>query len=274
MLLDVPRTWTFVGLLCLGRPVHLDTKERRAALHRKPLEQIAFVDRFGNARAWPPPSVARDELDVADAIRLRRAVRRFTDAPIDDATLAALLEAARWAPSAGNFQPWRFVVVRDRAVRESLQRAADLAREANAGLGLAGEPPVDLVRAPAVVAVTADPQKGGPHVHGESTHIVGAALATQNLWLQAAALGLGAVLVRQLVADVARAALGVPGDEDLVGLMAIGEPDESPSPPPRIAADELAREHGFAGHAGEDPGIAPLPTLWRYERGIFEGRER
>ena len=274
MLLDIPRAWSFIGLLCLGRAVHLDTKERRAALHRKSLEHIAFVDRFGRAATWPAPAVPQEELDIAEAIRRRRSVRRFTDRPIADATVATLLEAARWAPSAGNFQPWRFVVARDARVRERLQRAADLAREANADLGLPGEPGVDLERAPLVIAVTADPQKIGPHVHGEMTHVLGASLAVQNLWLQATALGLGAVLVRQLVTDLARAALGVPLGEELVGVMAVGEPDESPVAPARIARDELAREHGFAGHRGEDPGIAPLPATWRSERGIFEETRR
>ena len=274
MLLDVPRTWSFVGLLCLGVPIRLETKERRAATHRKSLQQIAFADRFGATSAWPAPLEPRDELDVADAIRARRSVRRFGDAPLDKAIVALLLESARWAPSAGNFQPWRFVVVRDRAAREKLQRAADLAREANAGLGIAGEPAVDLAGAPLVVAITADPQKVGPHVHGEMTHVIGASLAVQNLWLQATAVGLGAVLVRQLASDLARAALGVPAGEDLVGIMAIGEPAETPPAPPRIAIDEFARDHGYDGRAGEDPGIAPLPAVWRSERGIYEDGRR
>ena len=272
MLLDVPRTWSFIGLLCLGWPVPLDTKERRAALHRKSLEQIAFVDRFGNASHWPPPQTPRDELDITDAIRRRRSVRRFTDAPLDDARVTLLLESARWAPSAGNFQPWRFIVVRDRAVRERLQRAADLAREANADLGLSGEPRVDLVSAPVVIAITADPQKIGPHVHGEMTHLIGASLAAENLWVQATAITLGAVLVRQLVHDLARAALAVPADEELLGVIAIGEPAEAPPATRRLDRNELAREHGFDGHPGEDPGIAPLPAVWRSERGIFEDR--
>lgn len=274
MLLDVPRTWSFVGLLCLGVPVHIDSKERRAALHRKSLRQLAFIDRFGAAHAWPQPAAPREELDVVESIRRRRSIRVFGDEPVDDATVALLLEAARWAPSAGNFQPWRFVVVRERERREQLQRAADLAVEANPGLGLRGEPRVDLLRAPLVIAITADPHKIGPHVHGEMTHLIGASLAAQNLWLQAAAIGLGAVLVRQLVHDVARAALSVPADEDLVGVMALGAPAEAPEAPARVAVADLAREHGFDGHAGEDPGIAPLPAVWRSERGIFEDGRR
>ena len=274
MVLDVPRAWSFVGLLCLGHPVHLDTAERRAALHRKTLEQVAFLDRFAATARWPAPAQPADELDIAGALAARRTVRRFGDRAIDDATIALLLESARWAPSAGNFQPWRFVVVRDRRSRERLQRAADLACEAGGGIGLRGEPMADLVRAPLVVAITADPAKVGPHVHGELTHVLGASLAAENLWLQATAIGLGAVLVRQLVHDLARAALGVPADEDLLGVVAVGEPAEVPEAPARIGLRELVREHGFEGHPGEDPGIAPLPAVWRSERGIFEDRRR
>lgn len=273
MLLDIPRTWNFVGLLCLGSPMWLDTKERRAALHRKALPQVAFLDRFGASARWPAPA-ERDELAIGDAILRRRAVRRFTDAPLDDGIAARLLEAGRWAPSAGNFQPWRFVVVRDRAVRARLQHAADLAREVNRALDLEGEPPLDIAGAPLVVATTADPRKGGPHIHGESTHLIGAALAMENMWLQATALGLGAVLVRQVVEDLARAALAIPPDEGFVGLLCAGEPAEDPAAPARAPLDAFVASHGFNGKPGEDPGIAPLPARWRSERGIYEESAR
>ncbi|HEY5012099.1 MAG TPA: nitroreductase family protein [Acidimicrobiia bacterium] len=58
-------------------------------------------------------------------IRERRSVRRYTDDPVDDATLDVLLEAAIWAPSAVNAQPWSFGMIRDRTL---LERYAERAK--------------------------------------------------------------------------------------------------------------------------------------------------
>jgi nitroreductase len=62
------------------------------------------------------------ELGLYEAMRTTRAVRRLRPDPIPDAVLARVLEAATWAPSGGNRQPWRIVVVRDDATKRALQR--------------------------------------------------------------------------------------------------------------------------------------------------------
>ena len=59
-------------------------------------------------------------MDLFEAIRTTRAVRRFTDEPVSDEEIAACLAAAVHGPSGGNIQPWQFVVVRDRATRRAL----------------------------------------------------------------------------------------------------------------------------------------------------------
>ncbi len=58
--------------------------------------------------------------DLDRALRTTGAVRQFADLPVDDATLHAVLDAARFAPSGGNRQPWRVAVVRDGGIREQL----------------------------------------------------------------------------------------------------------------------------------------------------------
>ena len=58
--------------------------------------------------------------DLWEVMRTARAIRRFTERPVDDALLATCLEAATWAPSGGNQQPWHFVVMRSAAAREAL----------------------------------------------------------------------------------------------------------------------------------------------------------
>ena len=60
-------------------------------------------------------------MDVLEVIRTRRTVRRFTERPIDREDIDRILDAARWAPSGKNTQPWRFIVVTDPGVRARLE---------------------------------------------------------------------------------------------------------------------------------------------------------
>jgi len=61
-------------------------------------------------------------MDIYEAIRMRQSIRRYRPDPVPDDVLNRVLDAMRLAPSAGNLQPWRFVVVRDAATREQLAR--------------------------------------------------------------------------------------------------------------------------------------------------------
>jgi nitroreductase len=65
--------------------------------------------------------MAMAELDVFEAMRTMRTVRRLRPAPVPDEVLRRVLTAATWAPSGGNRQPWRFVVVREAALKRQLQ---------------------------------------------------------------------------------------------------------------------------------------------------------
>ena len=59
-------------------------------------------------------------MDVFDAIKARSSVRAYDSTPVPDDSLARILESGRLAPSANNFQPWHFVVVKDDAKRAEL----------------------------------------------------------------------------------------------------------------------------------------------------------
>jgi len=67
--------------------------------------------------------------DVWEAMSTARTIRRFTDEPVDDATLERCLQAAMWAPSGANAQAWRFVVLRSEEQRAVVARAAARALE-------------------------------------------------------------------------------------------------------------------------------------------------
>lgn len=151
-------------------------------------------------------------MDCLEAITSRRSIRRFTDDPVDDATLERLLRAAMAAPSAGNQQPWRFVVVRDPDV---LRKIADASPYATM-----------LPSAPVAVVVCAElavEKHRGFWVQDCSA-------ATENLLVAAHALGLGAVWlgyypVRERMDGVTEA-LGLPDGIVPMSVVPIGKPRE------------------------------------------------
>lgn len=114
-------------------------------------------------------------MDVLEAIHTRRSIRKYAEGPVDDAQVEILLRAAMAAPSAGNQQPWRFLVVRDRALLEEVARVHPYAKMAP-GAALA-------------VLVCGDTRKQ----KYEGYWVIDCAAAVQNLLLAAHALGLGAV---------------------------------------------------------------------------------
>ena len=136
-----------------------------------------------------------------DVVSRQRACREFSDAPVSDDDIAAVLEAATHAPSAENRQPWEFVVVRDEEVRhavaaltqrgwESIGREFSRARLdpklfAEVDRGATG----GFATAPVQVAVCADTERGLEQTVPSSIFP-----AVQNLLLAATALGLGSAL--------------------------------------------------------------------------------
>ncbi len=62
--------------------------------------------------------------DILEIIKSRRSVRRYTDEPVTDEIIDKILEAARWAPTGENHQPWRLIVIRDPERRAKLERLA------------------------------------------------------------------------------------------------------------------------------------------------------
>lgn len=159
-------------------------------------------------------------MEALDAIRTRRSVRRYRSEPIAGELIEALLRAAMAAPSAGNQQPWRFVVVQDRD-----QLVAVAAQEPHGGM---------IAEAPLAIAVCADMRS----VNHEGFWIQDCAAATQNLLLAAHALGLGAVWVgtypREERVRGVGSVLGLSEHVVAFALVAIGYPIEQPPPTERF----------------------------------------
>ena len=184
-------------------------------------------------------------MDVIEAIKGRRSIRKFRDEPVSDEALQTVLEAARWAPSWSNTQCWRLVVVRDKETRSKL---ADTLKGIKAGRP---NPSDETVRAaPIVIAACAEIGLTGRHRDesgekklatdkGEMWYMFDLALAMQNMSLAAYSLGLGTVHIGLLDAAEAAKILGVPDNVVVVELIPLGWPDEEPAAPSRKEINEF-----------------------------------
>lgn len=176
-------------------------------------------------------------------IRGRRSIRRFVERPIPDKILHDLLEAARWAPSAHNRQPWRFVVLTAPAARRQLATA--MAAQLRADLTADGVPAqvieADAQRsetrlsAAAALIVVCLSMRDMDHYHDAHRQLLeremavqSAAMAGQNILLAAHAHGLGAVWMCAplFCPEVVREVLGLPEDFEPQGVIAVGYPAE------------------------------------------------
>jgi 5,6-dimethylbenzimidazole synthase len=166
----------------------------------------------------------------------RRSRRKWLPRPVPDDLLMAILEAGRWAPSAGNFQPWHFVVADDYDARSRITRVAEQSKNLSriwAPYFREGERRgyiIDFTEVPVCIAIFADPRHAPPHVDGNLHHIVGAALALQNMWLAADALGLGACCWTNMQQDKMKAIFGVPRHYYFLAVLGIGYVDGDGSP--------------------------------------------
>ncbi|UDY36720.1 nitroreductase family protein [Dermatobacter hominis] len=179
------------------------------------------------------------DLDVWTAMATARAIRRYTDEPVDDATLGRCLEAATWAPSGGNWQSWRFVVLRSPEQREVVARAAAISLEIIEPLYSMSRPDPDdgsrIARSHRATYEFHD--RAGEftsvlfttkHYDSASELLLGGSVypAMQNFLLAARAQGLGACLTSwaSYGEDLMRSSIGVPDDWLMAGHVVVGWP--------------------------------------------------
>jgi nitroreductase len=186
-------------------------------------------------------------MELMEAIRTRRSIRKYLDKPVEDDKLQAVLEAVRLAPSWANMQCWRLVVVKDREVKEKL---SDLSYVESffAPKGYKANPSKKaLAEAPVVVVLCADPSQSGS-LWGQSYYLVDAGIASQNLMLAAHGQGLGTVFVGVYDEVKVKGILNIPQNIRVIGLFPLGyPPEEGKGGPPRKPLEEIC----FAGNWGD-----------------------
>jgi len=183
-----------------------------------------------------------DRSAVYRAINERRDTRHFVRHEIDDKTLSRLLQAAHAAPSVGFMQPWDFIIIRDKAMREKI-RSHVLSEKEKAGRHYQDERAElyqrikieGIVECSLLIGITCDSLRGGPvnlgRVTMPQTAQFSVCAAVQNLWLAARAEGLGVGWVSILDPQWIKQLLNVPPQLDWIALLCVGAAESFPDRP-------------------------------------------
>ena len=158
-------------------------------------------------------------LDVIECIKQRRSIRSFLPKPVSHELIEKILQSATWAPSAGNWQSWHFVVVTNQELRKGLEKAAS---------------DQDFIaEAPVVIVVCAEPGRAENTYGGRARDLyclqdTGAAI--QNLQLAAHAYELGTCWVGDFDENAVRRLLQIGEQYRPIAVIPLGYPNESPNP--------------------------------------------
>ncbi len=177
---------------------------------------------------------SRRSVDVIDAIKNRRSIRKFKSRDVSDEIMLELIDAAHWAPSAGNIQPWDFIIVREPEIKRRLAEAA--------------LKQTFIQQAPVVIVVCASEDRSsiGYGMRGKTLYCVqDTAAAIQNINLAAYSLGLGTCWVGAFKEEEVREVLEIPRGKRPVAVIPVGYPAQSPTPRRRRPVDDLIHHEKF-----------------------------
>ncbi len=200
--------------------------------------------------------VARTSADFWEVMRTASAVRRYRDEPVSDEVIDTCLRAASWAPSGGNQQPWKFVVLRSSSVRDVITAAAHRTWDVMTDFyrfsmpeDEADDPKSRVLRtmaehmrvggaAPVLLLFCVQPQRGTTELQQGGSIFP----AVQNFLLAARAQGLGAAITlwHGSCEDQLRSMVGVPDDWKIATLLTVGWPKGRHHPVRRKPLDQVA----------------------------------
>jgi len=173
-------------------------------------------------------------LEVFEAIKTRRSIRAFTNEEVSEEEVKKLIDAARQAPSAGNIQPWEFIIMRNPQRKRRLTVAA-----------------LDqtfIEEAPVVIVVCANEARSGRGYGARGVTLYclqDTAAATQNMLLAACALGLGTCWVGAFNEEEVRKVVNVPREIRPVAIVPVGHPAEKPRSAPKRSITEIVHYETF-----------------------------
>lgn len=179
-------------------------------------------------------------MDVFTAMRERRSCRNFLPEPISEETIEKIVEAAIWAPSPLNAQPWEFIVITNTEVKEKIFTESERCRKwtlEKSGWKWLESYKVDfLLSVPVIIAVIGDPKKTGVDMfleEGSVGYQHACAAATQNIHLAAYALGLSSLWFNFFDKKTMREILGIGTEKMPLALVCLGKTAGELQPLPR-----------------------------------------
>ncbi len=205
-------------------------------------------------------------MDVLEAISKRRTIRKFLDIPVEDEKIGTLLAAGSDAPSAGNLQSWKFILVRNPGKRAAIA-------EASVQQVWMAEAPVFIVICAEMKRIRQFYGKRGETLYANQA----CSAAAENMVLAAMALDLGSFWVSAFDTSKIKGILLIPDGVDIEPLIILGfgYPDEAPKKPLRYRLDNITYfERWGAQSIGKIKDINSV--LWNYrllERGMRSSRE-
>jgi len=160
---------------------------------------------------------------VMDIIKERRSIRKFEDRMIDDEIIKKIVEMGTWAPSGLNNQPWSFVVIKDKDIKEKVSQQTKYGH---------------IIRnAPVCIAVFLDKSKS----YNRTKDIQAIGACVQNMLLTIHAMGLGGVWLGEILnrREEVEKILNVPEEFELMAVIALGYPAGSPGEGSRRPLDDV-----------------------------------
>lgn len=167
-------------------------------------------------------------MDILDIIESRRNIKEFLPKFVDWDKISKILDAARHAPSCGNLQNWKFVVVTETDLKKQLAEAAMQQYE--------------IINASTLIVVCAEPEKAERYYgeRGKNLYsIQNCAAAVQNMLLESHSLGLGARWIGAFEEEMVKRILRIPEEASPQAIVAIGYPKEVPQKPPKMPLESL-----------------------------------
>ncbi len=161
-----------------------------------------------------------------EIIQKRRSIRKYKEDPIPEPVLLRVLEAARLAPSGKNLQPWKFILVKDKKLKEELARAS-----ANQFF---------MARVPLIIVACGFPEncyaRMGRYMKSWPVDVT---IALEHLILQAQEEGLGTCWIGSFEEEEVKSILKIPGEVKVLALTPLGYPAESPPSRGRKKLEEI-----------------------------------
>lgn len=167
-------------------------------------------------------------MDILELIKTRRNIKEFIPKFVDWDKISKILDAGRHAPSSGNIQNWKFIVVIENELKKQIAEAA--------------LQQYDLINAGVLIIICGEPEKAERYygLRGERLYTIqNCAAAIQNMLLEAHALGLGARWIGAFEEEMVKQLLSIPEEIRPQAIIAVGYPKTIPPKPPKMPLESL-----------------------------------